>query len=597
MPGLPRTVTRTAVAGMVSTIDHAATAVGVDLLRRGGSAADAAVGANAVLAVTSPHACGPGGDLWALVHDGSGPPTALNAAGFAGSGADADRLRAQGLDRIPLRGHIASVTVPGAVDGWLALHGRYGRLPLAEVLAEAVRMASDGFAASPHLADRAPEVADVEGNTDIAADLQPGGIVRRPGTARALEAIAAHGRAGFYGGEFGRALLELGAGEYSPADLETPIARWVEPVRASAFGCELWTVPPPSQGYLTLASAWIADRLNFGSPPARTPLASAGAASAGEALPASGSPAPPASAGAADGRWAHLLVEAASMAAYDRHQALHEGAEGRILVHPARLAPRRDAIDLARASNIAPPVAFGHTAGPADTVGPGSAGGPAGTADLDGAAGSGSAGGPAGAADPGDTTYLCAVDDNRMGVSLINSNASGFGAHLVAGDTGIFLHDRGIGFSLEPGHPALYAPGRRPPHTLAPALVTRPDGALRMVLGTMGGDSQPQILLQILHRILKLGQSPGAAVSAGRWALAPLGDADGFSTWRPGHRRKVLIEDPASGWAPELAALGHAVEEAPDAGFGHAHVIEATAAGTLAAAADPRALIAAAAGL
>ena len=579
MPGLPRTVTRTAAAGMVSTIDHAATAVGVDLLRRGGSAADAAVGANAVLAVTSPHACGPGGDLWALVHDGSGPPVALNAAGFAGSGADAARLRAQGLDRIPLRGHVASVTVPGAVDGWLALHRRYGRLPLAEVLAEAVRMASDGFAASPHLADRAPEVADVEGNTDIAADLQPGGIVRRPGTARILEAIAAHGRNGFYGGEFGRALLELGAGEYSPADLETPIARWVEPVRATAFGCELWTVPPPSQGYLTLASAWIADHLDFGLPPAPASIASS--------LPVGTSPA---SAGAADGRWAHLLVEAASMAAYDRHQALHEGAEGRILVHPARLTPRRDAIEPIRAANIAVPAGFGNTAptgsgalgnsgGPADTVGPGSAGGPARTAD------------------PGDTTYLCAVDADRMGVSLINSNASGFGAHLVAGDTGIFLHDRGIGFSLEPGHPALYAPGRRPPHTLAPALVTRPDGTLRMVLGTMGGDSQPQILLQLLHRILKLGQSPGAAVSAGRWALAPVGDADGFSTWRPGNRRKVLIEDPTSGWADELAALGHAVEEAPDAGFGHAHVIEATAAGTLAAAADPRALIAAAAGL
>lgn len=595
MPGLPRTVTRTAVAGMVSTIDHAATAVGVDLLRRGGSAADAAVGANAVLAVTSPHACGPGGDLWALVHDSSGPPVALNAAGFAGSGADAVRLRAQGLDRIPLRGHISSVTVPGAVDGWLALHGRYGRLPLAEVLAEAVRMASDGFAASPHLADRAPEVADVEGNTDIAVDLQPGGIVRRPGTARALEAIAAHGRDGFYGGEFGRALLELGAGEYSPADLETPIARWVEPVRATAFGCELWTVPPPSQGYLTLASAWIADRLDFGLPPTGTPPASAGAAgavSAGEALPASGGPAPPASAGAADGRWAHLLVEAASMAAYDRHQVLHEGAEGRILVHPTRLAPRRDDIDPARAANIAVPAGLGR-AGALGRADPDATGDPA-AAGLDVPV---APAGPACTADPGDTTYLCAVDADRMAVSLINSNASGFGAHLVAGDTGIFLHDRGIGFSLEPGHPALYGPGRRPPHTLAPALVTRPDGALRMVLGTMGGDSQPQILLQLLHRILKLGQSPGAAVSAGRWALAPVGDADGFSTWRPGNRRKVLIEDPTSGWAPELAALGHAVEEAPDAGFGHAHAIEATAAGTLAAAADPRALIAAATGL
>ncbi len=567
MADLPQTVTRTAAAGMVSTIDHAATSVGVDLLRRGGSAADAAVGANAVLAVTSPHACGPGGDVWALVHDSTGPPVALNAAGFAGSGADAGRLRAQGHHRIPLRGHVASVTVPGAVDGWLALHERYGRLPLAEVLAEAIRMASDGFAASPHLADRAPEVAEVAGNTDIPADLQPGGVVRRPGTARTLEAIAAHGRDGFYGGEFGQALLELGAGEYSPADLDTPIARWVEPVRAPAFGCDLWTVPPPSQGYLTLAGAWIADAL----PLVGADLPPGAAADAlplvGADLDADGLPLGPPGA-AADGRWAHLLVEAASAAAYDRHRVLHEGAEGRVLVHPARLAPRRAAIDPTRAANLAPPAPPGATGRPGGGV-----------------------------AAPGDTTYLCAVDADRAGVSLINSNASGFGAHLVAGATGIFLHDRGIGFSLEPGHPALYAPGRRPPHTLAPALVTRPDGALRLVLGTMGGDSQPQILLQLLHRILKLGQSPGTAVSAGRWVLAPDGDADGFSTWLPGHGRKVLIEDPASGWASELAALGHVVEVAPAAGFGHAHVIESTAAGTLAGAADPRSLIGTAAGL
>ena len=537
----PRAVTRTAAAGMVSTIDHAATAVGVDLLRRGGSAADAAVGANAVLAVTSPHACGPGGDVWALVADSSGPPVALNAAGFAGSGADAARLRARGLDRIPLRGHVSSVTVPGAVDGWLALHRRFGRLPLAEVLAEAIRMAADGFSASPHLAERASEVAGVAGNTDVAAGLRPGQIVRRPGTARALRAVIEQGRGGFYGGEFGQALLELGGGEYSPADLDTPVARWVEPVRVSAFGCDLWTVPPPSQGYLTLASAWIADGLDFGA--------------------------------AADGRWAHLLVEASSMAAYDRHRVLHDGAEGRVLVHEARLAPRRAAIDPARAANVISPSALAAPAAPAP-------------------------GGAPSAPDPGDTTYLCAVDADRMGVSLINSNASGFGAHLVAGATGIFLHDRGIGFSLEPGHPALYAPGRRPPHTLAPALVTRPDGTLRMVLGAMGGDSQPQILLQLLHRILRLGQSPGQAVSAGRWVLAPDDGADGFSTWLPGRGRKVLIEDPASGWAPELAALGHAVEEAPPgAGFGHAHAIEVTAGGALAGAADPRSLIGAAAGL
>ena len=133
MSRLPHVVTRTALAGMVSTVDHLATGVGVDLLRRGGTAVDAAVGANAVLAVTSPHMCGPGGDAWALVHEGGrASPSALDSAGFAGAGADASRVRAEGHREIPLHGHVAAVTVPGAVDGWLALHSRYGRLPLAE---------------------------------------------------------------------------------------------------------------------------------------------------------------------------------------------------------------------------------------------------------------------------------------------------------------------------------------------------------------------------------------------------------------------------------------------------------------------------------
>ena len=324
MSRLPSAVTRTSVSGMVSTVDHLATGVGVDLLRRGGSAADAAVGANAVLAVTSPHMCGPGGDVWALVHEGgSGPPTALDAAGFAGSGADPDRLRAQGLDEMPLHGDVASVTVPGAVDGWLALHARYGRLPLADVLAEAIRIADNGFAASPLLAERSGEVAGVEGNTDIPAGLRTGAVVQRPGTARAFKAIVEHGRDGYYGGEFGEGLLALGAGEYSTDDLARPIARWVEPVRAEAFDHVLWTVPPTSQGYLTLAGAWIADGLDLGD--------------------------------SDDGYWTHLLIEAASQAAHDRVRVLHDGADGQALVDPARLGPRRDAIDTERASNVAAP--------------------------------------------------------------------------------------------------------------------------------------------------------------------------------------------------------------------------------------------------
>ena len=511
---------------MVSTVDHLATGVGVDLLRRGGSAADAAVGANAVLAVTSPHMCGPGGDVWALVHDGgSGPPAALDAAGFTGSGADPDRLRAQGLDEMPLHGDVASVTVPGAIDGWLALHDRYGRLPLADVLAEAIRIAGGGFVVSPLLAERAGEVAGAEGNTDIPAGLRAGTVVRRPGTARAFSAIVEDGRDGYYGGEFGEGLLALGEGEYTPDDLSRPIARWVQPVRAEAFGHVLWTVPPTSQGYLTLAGAWIADGLDLGDTD--------------------------------DGRWVHLLIEAASQVAHDRVRVLYDGADGQALVDPARLGPRRDAIDPERASNVAAPAAMG------------------------------------------DTTYLCAVDGDGMGVSLINSNANGFGSLLVAGTTGIFLHDRGLGFNLVPGHPAEYRPGRRPPHTLSPALVTDPDGSLRQVLGTMGGDSQPQILLQLLARTLGLGQSPGAAIRAPRWVLGPDDHDAGFATWRPGQGRRVLVEDAATGWHESLAARGHttALRDDTPHSFGHAHLIEVTDQGTFAGAADPRAAIGVAAGL
>ncbi|MYH44816.1 MAG: gamma-glutamyltranspeptidase [Acidimicrobiaceae bacterium] len=526
MSRLPSAVTRTSVSGMVSTVDHLATGVGVDLLRKRGSAADAAVGANAVLAVTSPHMCGPGGDVWALVHDGgSGPPTALDAAGFAGSGADPDRLRARGHGEMPLHGDVASVTVPGAVDGWLALHDRYGRLPLADVLAEAIRIADDGFAASPLLAERAGEVAGVEGNTDIPAGLRAGAVVRRPSTARAFRAIIEQGRDGYFGGEFGEGLLALGAGEYNEDDLARPIARWVKPVRAEAFDHVLWTVPPTSQGYLTLAGAWIADGLDLGD--------------------------------SDDGRWAHLLIEAASQAAHDRVRVLYDGADGQALVDPARLGPRRDAIDPDRAGNVVAPGAMG------------------------------------------DTTYLCTVDGDGMGVSLINSNANGFGALLVAGTTGIFLHDRGLGFNLVPGHPAEYGPGRRPPHTLSPALVTNGDGTLRQVLGTMGGDSQPQILLQLLARTLGLVQSPGAAIRAPRWVLGPDDSDAGFATWVPGQGRRVLIDDAATGWHESLAARGHTTtlrEDTPHS-FGHAHLIEVTDQGTLAGAADPRAAIGVAAGL
>ena len=180
-----------------------------------------------------------------------------------------------------------------------------------------------------------------------------------------------------------------------------------------------------------------------------------------------------------------------------------------------------------------------------------------------------------------------------MGVSLMQSNAAGWGAHLVVPGTGIFLQNRGIGFSLSPGHPAELAPGRRPPHTLAPALVT--DGrTLLAVLGTQGGDLQPQVVLQLLARILRNRQTPGDAVYAPRWSL---GDG-GFSTWDGDGPQVTMLERAApSSWELGLVQRGHRVVRAqPGANFGHAQLILVRGDGQLAGASDPRAITGAAIG-
>jgi gamma-glutamyltranspeptidase/glutathione hydrolase len=500
---------------MVCSVDHLASNAGLATLRAGGSAADAAIATNAVLAVTSQQMCGMGGDLFALVHTGIGEPVALNASGRAGSGADAARLRAEGMTRMPPQGDIRSVPVPGCVDGWMALHERYGRLPLAEVLEPALSYAADGFPASPSLAAAASRLGDLSGAEDYTSTpIEAGSIMRRPGVARALEAIGRGGRGAWYEGEFGEELLHLGDGEYTDEDLRRVQADWVEPLRARAFGHDLWTIPPNSQGYLILAAAWIADGLDV-------PLDTD------------------------DAQWAHLLIEAARQAAFDRLAVLHEHADGGALLDAARLAPRRDAIDPTRAATLGLPTAAGGT------------------------------------------TALCAADGDGMGVSLIQSNASGFGAFLATPRTRVFLQNRGIGFSLEPGHPAEYGPGRRPPHTLAPSLVTRVDGTLAALAATEGGDMQPHVLLQLLHRVLAAGQSPAPALAAGRWSLRS-GDG-GFESWDQHGRVVVHVEGQApAAWDDELRARGHeVVRDAPWGAFGLSHVITA-ANGLYSGASDPR---------
>ncbi len=511
--------------GVVASADQLATSAGVAVMADGGNPLDAALATNAVLSVTGPHLCGMGGDLFALVHTG-GDVVALNSSGRAGSGTDSGALRDAGHRVMPFRLDPAAVTVPGCVDGWVALHERFGSLPLERILAPAIGYAEDGFPASPLLVG-ALHALDAQARVNLGELVEqatrPGARVRRPGAGAALRAIASGGRAAHYEGAFGEGLLRISAGHITDEDLATSQATWVPPLTTSALGVDLHTIPPNSQGYLALAGCRLASGLALPDDPR-------------------------------DPRWAHLLVEAAVAAAHDRPAVLHDAADGAALL---------DAID-ARADAISPDRASRTAVSAAD----------------------------------GDTTYLCTAgldgDGQPMGVSLIQSNASGFGSHLVEPNTGINLHNRGIGFSLEAGHPAELAAGRRPPHTLAPVLATQ-GAELAAVLGTMGGDAQPQILLQLAVRLFHHRQAPARAVDAGRWAVR----ADsGFDTWTAPNPTLVVEEHAAADWADELRAMGHRVETAPsyDSAFGHAHAIVVDRHGMFAGAADPRAVVSSCAG-
>ncbi|MEN9823085.1 MAG: hypothetical protein RLZ04_1511 [Actinomycetota bacterium] len=506
---------------MVATADQLATQAGLTVLALGGNAVDAAIAANAAIAVTGPHLCGMGGDLFALVHV-DGEVHCLNASGRAGSGSDPAALRAGGNRTMPFRHDIRTVTVPGCVDGWQALHERFGSMPLDVVLAPAIALAEQGFPASPLLVGslaRVDERARTALHVLAEQARRPGRRVVRPGVAAALREIAAGGRDAFYLGAFGDGLRALGDGLYSADDLARRGTDWVRPLRRAAWGVDLWTVPPNSQGYLTLGASVLAERVGLPDDPGSE-------------------------------HWAHVLVEAAKSAGHDRPDVLHQAADGDALLDS--IARREVSTEIASDLGVR--------------------------------------------TRQGDTTYLCTVDGNGMGVSLIQSNASGFGSWLVEPTTGINLHNRGLGFSLDEGHPALLAPGARPPHTLSPALATR-SSDLVSVFGTMGGDAQPQILLQLAARLFGHGESPAAAIHAPRWVLD--GESTGFDTWTSEAGPHILLEGHCpTDWDAGLTARGHHVRRiAPyDSSFGHAQCIVRDSEGFWAGAADPRGRVASAAG-
>jgi len=495
------------------TPHHLATVVALRIMQAGGNAADGAVAANAVLGVVAPETCGIGGDLFALVHrPGWARPEALNASGRAGSGCDFRALLEAGHSSVPLT-HPASVTAPGCVDGWVSLLDRFGVMDLETLLEPAIGYAEAGFAASVELSRALVRRFDQMRGQSGAAALLPGGRPPSPGDrlvrsdlGATLRQIAEGGRSAFYEGPAGRAISEATGHMLTAADLERPHADWVEALGLDLYGRTAWTVPPNSQGYLTLAAGWLFSRLD-----------------------------PPAS--AEHPEFVHLMVESFRAAASERDDLVADPGFSPIsaseLVSPDRLASllpgvKRDA----RATWVQP------------------------------------------AAAPGGTAYLCCVDGDGMGVSLIQSNFTGLGSGIAAEGSGVLLHNRGAGFNLIEGHPNQLEPGKRPLHTLSPTLWTE-EGRLSLLLGTRGGHQQPQFLLQAMAQLFHLGKEPAEAQAAPRWALD-----DRLAV-------EATMPDPV---VAGLRSRGHTVEVRPalQSGWGPLSIITVDQEGQRIAAADPR---------
>lgn len=531
--------------GAVVAPHHLATTAGLGILRAGGSAVDAAIATNAVLGVVMPNGCGIGGDAFWLVWEAAGGRQhALNGSGRAPAAAAPAALRARVLASIPARGPLA-ITVPGAVRSWGDAHARFGRLSRAELLGPAIELARGGFPAWPGFIDAVEETAPlVEQAIGPEAGFftvyrphgrpwRPGELVRLPALAATLERLVAAGFDDFYAGETGerqaRGLAAAGSA-ISAADLRAHASTWTAPIATDYRGVRVTTHPPNSSGLVALE---ILNLLETFEPPERAAFGVAGVD---------------------EPRWIHLGIEAAKLAMADRDAHLTDPEF--VAVPVDRLASKAYAAELA--SRIDP-----ARAAPA----------PAATS-------------PRG----GGTIYLATVDGDGNAVSLIESNYMGFGSGVVDPETGIHYQNRGSFFSLDPGHPNVLAPGKRTLHTLLPAMLFRPGRPEPwVVMGSMGGDAQPQILAQLVSALVDGGLDVATAVGAPRWFVEP---AEHFSP--PVEVRAEPRFRP--GTLEALGVLGHPVTrtEPFDGRLGHAHAIElvdggpAAAEGSVAAATDPR---------
>jgi gamma-glutamyltranspeptidase / glutathione hydrolase len=447
--------------GMVSAGHSLGALAGIKALQEGGNAIDAALAAAFVMAVVKPEACGPGGDLFALVFTRkSGKVEAINSSGPAPAKASIDYFREQGLKSVPTSGPL-SVAVPGAVDGWLELHRKYGTKDIGQLTADAIRLARDGFSLHLELAEAIEQYSSQFPWVDRyfrqpLGQPKPGKLVVQKGLGDVLEKISLKGRDGFYSGEVAEELCRtLGSegGILSQEDLDRNVAQWLDPLRTNYRDYLVYEQPPVSQGFMVLEMLNIIEAW-----PLHT----------GEIRRADS---------------IHYQVGAKKLAFEDRIRHLEDPEFGdpkiTMLISKDHAAKRRELL----ADVIHRPQTVAAALG-------------------------------------GDTTYLCATDRDGNAISLIQSIFAPFGSRVIAGDTGVIMNNRLCSFGLEPGKTNALKPGKRPAHTLNTYMVFK-SGEFFGVGGSPGADEQPQTNLQVLHNLLDLGMDPQSAVEAPRWSHQP----------------------------------------------------------------------------
>ena len=509
--------------GMVASAHPLATLTGVEVMKTGGTIADAAVAVNAVLAVTQPNNCGVGGDLFCLYYDAASRRIyCLNGAGRSGSRAGLDELRRRGLSALPVLGP-ATVSVPGCTQAWSMLLERFGTRRLDELLQPAIHYAEHGFPVtsivSQAIAELAPVNPDPEWHRIFLPNGRPpalGELFRQPDLARTLRDLATDGSDLFYTGRVGRAIAQRleRDGFLTSADLAAHSGEWTEPIATTYRGYTIYQTPPPTQGLAAL----LLFNLLEGVPLAEHSIHSL------EHL--------------------HALVEMVKLAYADRDRWIGDPAHARVpiaaLLDKEYAARRRKDFDLNTAGSYEP--------GEPD----------------------------------GDTTSFVIADGRGNMIAAIESLFNSFGSGVVPPGTGVILQNRGRHFTVDPAHPSVFAPGKRPFHTLIASIVTRDE---RPVHGfsTMGGNGQAMFHGQVLSNVLDYGMDMQEAIERPRFLIG---------AFLPGEAADTLHLESRVGAhvIAGLAAKGHNVKAAPDLYYktGHAHGVSVRGDGTLMGGADPR---------